>query len=103
MNALEAALVVAVVSLIIHFLLQLELGRLCDPRYIRRRGVAIQREEVLEDRSEVIGRYHGRDIYASVVFMGMRYRFDRVAPRVYRYRVAERELFLEPGLIYVTD
>jgi hypothetical protein len=51
----------------------------------------------------VIGEYRGREIYAWVVFMGMRYRFDRVAQRAYRDWVAEGELFLEPGLIYVTD
>lgn len=37
----------------------------------------------------------------SVLFMGMRYRFDRVAEP--SYRVRSRELLLPPGLVYVTD
>jgi hypothetical protein len=102
-NALEAALLVAVLTLVFHLLLQRELGRLSDPRHVCKRGVVIEREELLEGRSEVIGEYRGREIYAWVVFMGMRYRFDRVAQRAYRDWVAEGELFLEPGLIYVTD
>lgn len=102
-NALEAGLVVAGAAWVAHVLLQRELGRLSDPRYIRSRGVVIEHEEVLEARSEAIGYYAGREIYGSVIFMGMRYRFDRVAPPAYRHRVRERELFLEPGLVYVTD
>lgn len=34
---------------------------------------------------------------------GMVYRFDRVEPPGYCDRVGPRELYLEPGLVYVTD
>ena len=58
-------------------------------------------ERVLEGRGEVIGSFRGRDIYAWVRYLGMTYRFDRTLPR---WRgVRERELLLEPGLVYVTD
>ena len=33
--------------------------------------------------------------------MGMDYRFDRVVDRRARERLAPRELFLDPGLVYL--
>jgi hypothetical protein len=45
----------------------------------------------------------GHPIWGSVRFMGMEYRFDHVLDRKARERLAPRELFLEPGLVYVTD
>jgi hypothetical protein len=35
--------------------------------------------------------------------MGMEYRFHRVQDRRKREDLAPRELYLEPGLVYVTD
>jgi hypothetical protein len=58
----------------------------------------IARPEQLEERSQPIGRYAGREIYASVKFMGRRYHFAGVAPAA--ARVEERELLVEPGLMY---
>jgi hypothetical protein len=45
----------------------------------------------------------GHPIWGSVRFMDMEYRFDHVLERKARERLAPRELFLEPGLVYVTD
>ena len=77
---------------------QRQLQRHCDPREIRSCGVVVRSEEALERRSGVIGYFDGRKIYASVSFMGMEYRFDRVTGPAYRRSVHERELYLHPGL-----
>lgn len=103
MEALALAVIIAGIALPIHFAMKWQLDRLCDPRHIRSSGVAIAREEALEGHAAVIGHYAGHEIYAWVQFMGMRYRFDRIARRSYRHWVGARELFLEPGLVYVTD
>lgn len=103
MNPIEASLLVAVLVLPFHFLANWYFARLTDPRYLREQGVVIRREEVLESRHGVIGTFKGREIYAEVTFMGMRYRFDRVVAPSYRSEVGRRELFLEPGLVYLTD
>lgn len=103
MDPIEAALIVAALILPLHLLVQRQLQRHCDPREIRTCGVVIRSEEALERRSEVIGYFAGRKIYACVVFMGMEYRFDRVTGPAGRRLVHERELYLEPGLLYLTD
>ena len=41
--------------------------------------------------------------HGSVTFKGMVYRFDRVVPERERERISARELWLAPGLVYVTD
>jgi hypothetical protein len=59
--------------------------------------------ELLEERSHPIGRFAGREIYASVTFMGRRYCFAGVAPRDCRARLQSGELLVEPGLLYRPD
>lgn len=103
MSPLEAALVVAAFVLPLHRLICWQASRVADPAYIRRMGVVIRREEAIRKSARVIGRYQGCDIAATVIFMDMIYRFDRVVPPFYRSRVTRCELFLEPGLVYVTD
>ena len=103
MDPIEAALMVAALMLPLHLLVQRQLQRHCDPREIRSCGVVVRSEEALERRSGVIGYFDGRKIYASVSFMGMEYRFDRVTGPAYRRSVHERELYLDPGLVYLTD
>lgn len=66
-------------------------------------AVALESEKALQHHGESIGRYRDRRSTSEVVFMGMLYRFECVAPRSYRHRVGAPELFLEPGLFYVTD
>ena len=103
MSPIEAALVVAAFVLPLHLFVYWQMSRIADPACIRRTGVVIRREEAIRKSAQVIGRYQGRDIAATVIFMDMIYRFDRVVPPFYRSWVARCELFLEPGLVYVTD
>jgi hypothetical protein len=102
LSPLEAALLVAALALPFHVLVQWQLSRLSDPGYLRAQGVVILDERVLELRGS-IGQFKGREIAASVVFMGMVYRFDRVVLPSQKDALAARELYLEPGLVYVTD
>ena len=101
MSPLEAALTVALLILPFHFLIQWQLGLESSPRYLRKHGVVIRREEILEHVGETVGQYRGREIPAAVVFMGMHYRFAGVVHPA--YQVKSRELVLAPGLLYVTD
>lgn len=101
MNPLEAAALVGALMVPLYMLMQHAMRDL--PRHARRTGVYMESARELELSDEVLGSYQDRPIHARVGFLGMIYRFDRVAPRAYRRRVAERELYLEPGLVYVTD
>lgn len=101
MSPLEAALTVALLVLPFHLAIQWQLGLQASPRYVRKHGVVICREEVLERLGDTVGRYRGHDIPGAVVFMGMQYRFAGVvAPS---YQVQSRELMLPSGLLYITD
>jgi hypothetical protein len=103
MSALEALVVVLVVALPWWWLVHREFAKLTDARYLRDHGVVIVSERVLQARSAPIGEYMGHPIWGSVRFMDMDYRFDRVVDRKAREQLQPRELFLEPGLVYVTD
>jgi hypothetical protein len=102
MNALEAAVLIALLVLPFHWLVRRELDKLDDPGYLRRHGVVIVSAGALEAHSEAIGLYQDREIWGSVTFMGMLYRFDRIVPERQRERISARELYLAPGLVYVT-
>lgn len=84
----------------LHWVVMRELRLLEDPRHLRDSGVVILRAEAIEWFGEVIGRFADAPIYASLVFKGMRYEFDCVAPA--GHRVGEKELYLAPGLLYRT-
>jgi len=101
--AIEAALVFAFLALPLHWLLMRELAKDADPQYLRRQGVVIVSEKALQAHSVPIGEYLGHPIWASVQFMGMEYRFDRVVERRAQQRIGPRELFLDPGLVYITE
>lgn len=103
MNPLEAVLLIALLGLPLHLLVMSQIEKLDDPDYLRAEGVVILRPEALDSLCPEIGRYKGCPIWGSVVFMGMRYHFDRVVPRRYRWSLGPRELFLDPGLVYVTS
>ena len=103
MAPLEAALLIVLFALPLHWLVGRELRRLDDPRYLRAHGVVIVSESALDGHSEPIGQFMGRPVWGTVTFKGMRYRFDRVLDRRRRNSIAARELFLEPGLVYLTD
>ena len=100
---IEAALAVAALVAPFYVLVRWQLDRLSDPAYLRANGVAVARPSVIERRGPIIGRYRSTEIHAELFFMGMVYRFDRVEPPGYCERVGPRELYLEPGLVYVTD
>ena len=102
MSALDAAVLVLLLAWPWMWLVQRELAKLADPAYLRRQGVVIVSERVLQAHSAPIGEYLGHPIWASVTFMGMEYRFDRVQERSARERLAPGELFVDPGLVYVT-
>lgn len=101
MTPLEAALLIVALTLPFHLLVQWQLGLQCDPRYLRKHGVIIRREDIVERSEEVVGRYRDVDIAAALDFMGMNYRFVGIVPP--GYRVKARELVLPPALLYVTD
>ena len=103
MNVIELALIVGGIALPFHFLVRRELGKLSNPRHLREHGVVIVSLRALESRSEAIGTFMGQTIWDSVTFKGMRYRFDRVIDPRAKDRIEARELYLEPGLVYVTD
>ena len=103
MSALEAAVLIVVLALPWYWLVRREVAKLSDPAYLRMHGVVIVSESALQSHGASIGEYLGHPIWDSVRFMGMDYRFDHVQDRRTRERLAPRELFLEPGLVYVTD
>jgi hypothetical protein len=102
MTPLEAVLLIVAVGLPWHLVVLWQMNKLADPAYLRAEGVVILREEVLEETAHEVGRYKGHAIWETVTFMGMTYRFDRIVPRAYRWSIGERELYLDPGLIYIT-
>ena len=102
MSALEAATLVLLLALPWLWLVQRELAKLSDPAYLRKHGVVIVTERALESHGAPIGEYLGHPIWDSVQFMGMDYRFDHVQDRRARERLAPGELFIEPGLVYLT-
>lgn len=103
MSPLEAALLALLLALPLHWVVMRQLDQIRDPRYLREHGVVIVVEEALEGHSEPIGEFMGHPIWASVTFMGMEYRFDRIVPRSKRNSICAHELFLDPGLVYRTD
>jgi hypothetical protein len=100
-NPLEAAALIAAMVLPAFWLVRHELDKLDDPAYLREHGVVIVAENVLQTRSRPIGEYMGQPIWASVTFLGMVYRFDRVARPQEKEKTGPGELYLDPGLVYV--
>lgn len=103
MPALEAALVILLLAAPLYWLVHRELAKESDPKYLREHGVIIVSEKALQAHSPTIGEYRGRPVWGSVRFMGMDYRFDRVIDPSARESLGPRELFLDPGLVYITD
>jgi hypothetical protein len=103
MPALEVMAIVLLLALPLLWMVRRELARLSDPAYLRAQGVVIVSESALQGYAPAIGEYMGHPIWGSVRFMGMDYRFDHVQPGSRRECLGPRELFIDPGLIYVTD
>ena len=74
-----------------------------DPALLRKQGVVIVHDRVLEERSAPIGEYMGSPIWGSVTFKGLVYRFDRIVRRRDRDLTGPGELYLDPGFIYRTE
>jgi hypothetical protein len=98
---LDAAALVALLAMPLHWMVKREFDRLEDPAYLRAQGVVIVSAAAIESHAEPIGRYRGQDIWRTITFKGMEYRFDRVIPARERERLGTGELYLEPGLVYV--
>ena len=101
MTPLEAVLLFAVLALPLHALVLWQIDRLQDPAYLRAHGIVVVRESALDGHTGAVGQYAGRSIWGSVTFMGMVYRFDRIARPQDRERTGPGELYLDPGLVYV--
>jgi hypothetical protein len=102
MSPLEAILVPIAIALPLLWLVRIEFDRLASPEYLRRHGVVIVSDKALDNRSESVGRYMGQVVWGSVTFRGIVYRFDRVTQPDRRDAIGPGELYLEPGLVYVT-
>lgn len=103
MSPIEAALLILVMALPAFWLVNRQLARLDDPDYLRRQGIVIVLEKAIEAHTPAIGEYRGHPIWETVIFKGMRYRFDHVVEQKRRERLEPGELFIEPGLVYVIE
>ena len=90
-------------SLLAFLFVQWERIRVPLPDYVRHIGAVIEQEGLVRASDKIVGSLDGRPIYATVEFMGMRYRFEAVVAPSYRHRVGPRQLYVPPGLLYVTD
>ena len=101
MSPLEAVVLVMAITLPVHWLIQRELAKACDidPREC---GIVIVRERALESHSPSIGEYMGHEIWQTVTFRGLTYDFTRIESPKRREKLAAGELYIEPGLVYVT-
>jgi hypothetical protein len=98
---ITAAVILAAAYLPILLLLRQHIARLQDPSNFLRYGVILRRFEALDSVAEIIGRYRDSNIYRYVTFKGTRYDFERVVPVPRLFQVGPKELFLEPGIVYV--
>jgi len=86
----------------LHMLMAIEFHRWQRAVASRRRGVVVHRFDALDDASEVIGNYGGVEIHRTVTFQGVQYEFFGVAPSGDGGRLRRDELYLDPGLLYVS-
>jgi hypothetical protein len=86
----------------LHMLLMREFDRWMHAENIRREGVIVRRFDALDDASEVIGSYRGANIHRTVTFHGMRYEFSGVFPPGRHGALHRDELYLDPGLLYIS-
>lgn len=99
---MEVAIVLFTALLPAAWFIRGEVHRRRDPAYLRTVGIIVMKSRVLDETADVIGQYQDRDIYRYVVFRGLRYDFSRIVPPAYKRVLKGRELYLEPGLVYVT-
>ncbi len=86
----------------LHMLMAHEFHRWQRELSARRHGVIVHRFEALDEASEVIGIYGGVEIHRTVTFQGVQYEFFGVAPSGGQAKLRQDELYLDPGLLYVS-
>ncbi len=99
---LKLAFYMLCVLLPLHMLMTHEYLRWQRERNVRRRGVVVHRLEALDNASDVIGSYCGAEIHRTVTFEGTHYEFFGVAPSGKYDALRRDELYLDPGLLYVS-
>jgi hypothetical protein len=86
----------------LHMLMAHEFHRWQRELATRRHGVIVHRFDALDDASEVIGIYSGVEIHRTVTFQGVQYEFFGVAPSREEGMLRRDELYLDPGLLYIS-
>ena len=102
MLVLSCVVIMLALALPLHWAVQYQLERWESPEYFRRYGVVITHPDGLDAVAEAIGSYCGAAVHRTVTFKGMVYEFAGVVPPRYQRRIDENELYIEPGLLYVT-
>ena len=103
MDAVYCILLVLALALPLRWAVLRQVEHADSPEFFRRHGVIIKRVEALDAVGEVVGRYLDAPIYGSLGFKGMKYEFACVVPPTYKRRIDRNELYLEPGLLYLTS
>jgi hypothetical protein len=101
MTPIDTAILVLALTLGFLRIIYRELDR-AESEDLHRCGIVIVRERVLEGHSQPIGEYLGHQIWRTVTFRGLTYEFDRIQRQSRREQLAPGELYLDPGLVYVT-
>lgn len=86
----------------LHMLMAFEFRRWQRDVASRRHGVVVHRFDALDDASEVIGNYGGVEIHRTVTFKGVQYEFFGVAPSRDGGGLRRDQLYLDPGLLYIS-
>jgi hypothetical protein len=76
---------------------------LLSARQVVLRGDEAQETCAVQPCGEVVGYLDGREIYAAVQYMGLRYRFECAIAAHDAHALRSGELFVEPGLLYLRD
>lgn len=102
MDTIFFILLAAILIAPLHLAIEWEITRTVAAEDDRVSRVVREPDASCEDLGPIIGFFNGRTIYGSVTYRGMVYEFDRLAPPRYDRVLARNELFLDPGLVYVT-
>jgi len=86
----------------LHLLMAHEYHRWQRDVATRRHGVVVHRLDALDAASEVIGVYGSVEIHRTVTFQGVQYEFFGVAPAGDLGMLRGDQLYLDPGLLYVS-
>jgi hypothetical protein len=103
MDALYGIVTVLAAVVPLYWGVMTQLERWESPESLRRHGAIIKHLDALEMTGEVVGRYLDAPIYGTLGFKGMVYEFAGVVPVHYQRRIDENELYLAPGLLYLTS